>query len=202
MAELLASAGLDNTIRLWKAASGAPTRHAVRSYRIACVPLAFSPDGKTLASGGDDRAIRLWDVATGDEISSAADRPHRHRVLGRLRTGREDTVFRRRRQDHQALGLEEGRLRATWRAEDAGLRPGGLAGRPNPGCGKPPRNNPLVGRGPADRPAYYCKVAMWATCSASRSVPMACTLASAGRDQSVRLWDPVTGQEVLDPQGA
>ncbi|KAK3989436.1 putative wd40 repeat pf20, partial [Cladorrhinum sp. PSN332] len=43
----LASGSLDETIRLWDAAT------------------AFSPDGKTLALGSWDKTIRLWDAATG-----------------------------------------------------------------------------------------------------------------------------------------
>ncbi len=106
--ELLASSGWDNRIRLWKAGSGAEIRTLSGHAEHVCA-VAFSPDGKTLASGGDDRAIRLWDVSTGRE-QTALDRSRQTGEFRRVRNRREDAVFRRRRQDDQALGLGRKRV--------------------------------------------------------------------------------------------
>lgn len=60
--KLLASAGSDGTIRLWdidtRAAVGALTGH-----RGPVGGVAFGPGGRTLVSGGADGTVRLWDVA-------------------------------------------------------------------------------------------------------------------------------------------
>ena len=60
--KLLASAGADGTIRLWdidtRAATGALTGH-----RGPVDGVAFGPGGRTLVSGGADGTVRLWDVA-------------------------------------------------------------------------------------------------------------------------------------------
>lgn len=65
---LLATGGLDRTIRLWDlgAAGEARVLHVLRGHTNAVASLAFSPDGKILASGCDDGSIRLWDVATSE----------------------------------------------------------------------------------------------------------------------------------------
>jgi WD40 repeat protein len=61
---LLAGAGADGTVRLWRLGPdrprplGAPlTGHAGTLFA-----LAFSPDGRTLASAGTDGSVRLWDT--------------------------------------------------------------------------------------------------------------------------------------------
>lgn len=67
---LIASAGADNTIKLWDAASGREMRSLVGHTNIV-FSVAFSPDGRLILSGGNDKMIRLWDVATGRQLYSA-----------------------------------------------------------------------------------------------------------------------------------
>ena len=66
----LASAGRDQTVRVWEMAIGrAPqelrtlTGHTGEVYSVA-----FSFDGERMISGGDDKTARLWEVAIGGEI--------------------------------------------------------------------------------------------------------------------------------------
>jgi tetratricopeptide (TPR) repeat protein/sugar lactone lactonase YvrE len=64
---LLASAGGDQTVRLWDVVSGMEVRQLL-GHKATVRCLAFSPDGRLLASGSSDRSIRVWDVATGREL--------------------------------------------------------------------------------------------------------------------------------------
>ena len=69
----LATAGADQTVRLWDVAKGGllapPIRHA-----MAIRAIAFSPDGRLLATASDDGAMRQWDAMTG----AAAGMPSLH----------------------------------------------------------------------------------------------------------------------------
>ncbi len=64
---VLASGGVDSTIKLWDAATGAELR-TLRGHASFVWSVAFAPDGQTLASSGLDHTIRLWDVATGAQL--------------------------------------------------------------------------------------------------------------------------------------
>ena len=64
---VVASAGTDQTIRLWEPDTGHDLR-VLRGHMGAVHALAFSPDGKWLASGSADTSLRIWDVATGREL--------------------------------------------------------------------------------------------------------------------------------------
>ena len=66
---ILASAGNDRTLRLWDTESG--QQLAVLSD-IGIIPwsIAFSPDSTTIATGGRSGIIQVWDVNTGDPVAT------------------------------------------------------------------------------------------------------------------------------------
>ncbi|KAJ6070586.1 hypothetical protein N7467_011905 [Penicillium canescens] len=61
---LLASGSMDETVRLWDPASGAP-QQTLEGHMASVDAIAFSPDGRLLASGSRDETVRLWDPASG-----------------------------------------------------------------------------------------------------------------------------------------
>jgi WD40 repeat protein/serine/threonine protein kinase len=66
--KLMASAGLDNTARLWDTATGRPLR-TFRGHEHAVAGVAFNPKDETqIATTGWDGTIRIWDAATGREL--------------------------------------------------------------------------------------------------------------------------------------
>jgi WD40 repeat protein len=68
----LASLSLDNTVRVWDAATG----RAVHTLRLGGKPdgwadsrgLAYSPDGKRLAVAASRETVKVWDADTGEEL--------------------------------------------------------------------------------------------------------------------------------------
>ena len=59
-ASLIASAGSDNTIKLWNLQDNTTTTLTGHTDQINAV--AFSPNGQFLVSGGNDQVLKLWDV--------------------------------------------------------------------------------------------------------------------------------------------
>jgi WD40 repeat protein len=99
-----ASAGDDQTIRLWHA----PDLEDIRVLKGHTAPvrsLAFSADGKRLASGGNDRTVRVWEVETGRALITLDG--HNHPVRAVAFAPRWQETFRRREQPGPHLGLGE-----------------------------------------------------------------------------------------------
>ncbi|HUT60353.1 MAG TPA: WD40 repeat domain-containing protein, partial [Phycisphaerae bacterium] len=67
--QLLASASMDKTIRLWDVAGRRVVR-TLSGHDRDVNDLAFSPDGRLLASASSDQTVRLWEVQTGRLASS------------------------------------------------------------------------------------------------------------------------------------
>jgi WD40 repeat protein len=61
---LLASAGFDETVRLWDLTTGCE-RYALTEHAGGAVSVAFAPDGRTLATTGRACPVRVWDTADG-----------------------------------------------------------------------------------------------------------------------------------------
>jgi WD40 repeat protein len=64
---LLASASIDQTVRLWNVAAGTEV-HCLQAHTAPVYAVAFSPDGRRLASGSSDRTLKLWETVTGREV--------------------------------------------------------------------------------------------------------------------------------------
>ena len=60
---LLASGGVDGSVKLWDAASGAALA-TLQGHHDRVLGIAFSPDGARLASCSADGSVMLWDVAS------------------------------------------------------------------------------------------------------------------------------------------
>jgi Tol biopolymer transport system component/uncharacterized protein YgiM (DUF1202 family) len=71
--QILATAGGDQTIRLWEPSTGRDIS-VLRGHMGTIRALAFSPDSRLLASGSADTTIRLWDVTSGKELKSLTSR--------------------------------------------------------------------------------------------------------------------------------
>jgi WD40 repeat protein len=64
---LLASYGMERTIRLWQIDSGACRE--LHGHTDEVFAAAFHRDGRRLATGGRDRAVWLWDLERGVEVA-------------------------------------------------------------------------------------------------------------------------------------
>ncbi|KAF1345606.1 hypothetical protein EJ07DRAFT_51567, partial [Lizonia empirigonia] len=62
--QLVASASLDNTVRVWETATGT-CRSVLEGHRSDVTAVVFSPDGQLVASASWDTTVRVWETATG-----------------------------------------------------------------------------------------------------------------------------------------
>jgi WD40 repeat protein len=69
--KLIASAGIDKSVRLWDATTAKQTA-LLEGHTAQAVLVRFSPDGATLLSAGYDKTVRLWDVKTGKQVEAQA----------------------------------------------------------------------------------------------------------------------------------
>lgn len=64
---LIASASIDQTIRLWDAKTG-KVNQVLRGHRGEVYAVCFSPDNQLLASSGYDQQVIIWSVKSGKQL--------------------------------------------------------------------------------------------------------------------------------------
>jgi RNA polymerase sigma factor (sigma-70 family) len=195
---LLATAGTDQTVRLWDAATGRPVA-TLRGHTGWVSAVAFSADGKTLVSGCGDHVNRipgetkLWDVATLKERLSLLRGASSGTCVAIAPDGKTvataflhgvwlwDAATGERRQAWEAHSgpingmaySRDGRLLAT-ASDDKSIR----------------LWNPQTGRELRRLSGHRGEVHAVAFSSDGN------LLASGGADKTVRVWDPATGKEL------
>jgi predicted NACHT family NTPase len=72
----LATASLDNTAKVWDAASGQEV-FTLAGHTAEVLGIAFSPDGTRLATASTDQTGKVWDAASGQEVLTLAGHTNR-----------------------------------------------------------------------------------------------------------------------------
>ena len=196
----LASAGLDGTAKVWDAGTGREV-FALPADHGAVWSVALSPDGTHLAAGSEDGTIRVRRWARAHSEGLLLSRPIKvmSRTLAwsprgdRLASGGADKLVKLWDPIH---GVEHASMQGHKHCSHVGVvEPGRQAagvglrrhGRHRMGCGD--RSELSTMRGHND----FVDAVAWS--------PDGTRLASASIDDTVRVWDPRTGEEALVLRG-
>lgn len=198
------SGGSDRTLKLWDIATGKEVR-TFTGHKGWVSSVAFSPDGKYALSGSWDNTLRLWDIATGMEIktfngqsvidSAASDfTKDGERIPAPVR----------------AIG-EKGMFNTSFsRISCVAISPDGkyaLSGNWNTtltlwniSAGKEMTNSPR-GRRNIDNSIIRTFTGHTDRVNSVAFSPDGSQIISAGRDNSIKLWDVATGRGIMTFKG-
>jgi WD40 repeat protein len=174
----LASAGEDQTVRVWNAATYRMVA-TLSGHEDGVSDVCFSPDSRRLASSSWDRTVRTWNVA-GEPFRAAfavLPAPSTPALLGNLGVSTSSQLLMLGGHGHRAHAVAfspDGSRLASAGSRNTGVVCDAATGRES-----------LTLRGHTD------------VVTAIRFSPDGRRIATSSWDRTVRVWDAVTGQEVL-----
>jgi len=197
--QYLASASLDDTIKLWYMPAGSLIRTLKKAHSRTVNCLTFSPDGQLMVSGSDDDTVKVWQTYSGELVYTLSGHTRDVNAVviapnGQiLASGSEDRTVR-------LWNLQRGELLRT--AFDAAGMVKTIAITPN---------GQVLASGGLDN-----KIKLWDLMTgqllnvlsghlnsvmATAISPDGRFLASGSKDKTVRLWNLKTGDMLLTLSG-
>jgi WD40 repeat protein len=201
---LLAFGGADSLIHIWDFKTNKELT-PLKGHTGFIRTVAFSPDGKLIASAGDDPNVFVWDVATGKELRRVGQHKNNLRMAefspdGKLivssgfdnkiglwdaTTGKQILLFDAHpRVPYSVAFSPDGKILASGGDHDSNIRLW------DAGTGKPIRSWEA-------HPGPQQSICIYAVAFS----PDGRLLASGGGDGSARVWETLTGKEVLNLEG-
>jgi WD40 repeat protein len=190
---LVATASLDQTARVWDAATGRQLA-LMEGHSGWIFGVDVSPDARRLATGGADRTARIWDAATGEELLRL-DHPQEVNTVQFNRDGTRLFTGLSQSGDVMVWDSQRGALLATWSRHRFSIFAMALTA-----------DGTRLATASRDG-----EVRLWDAESGAEVLvlrghtgdafsvdfsPGGTLIATASNDATVRLWDAATGREV------